>query len=62
MAGMFYNDIVVNRLKINFKLFFIEKYHVYYFNHSSTPYLNVYGYRRSPPPTHTFLESKHQAR
>ena len=27
-----------------------------------THYLNLYGYRRSPPPTHTVLESKHQAR
>ena len=27
-----------------------KEYHVYYFNFSSTRYLNLYGYRRSPPP------------
>ena len=27
-----------------------KEYHVYYCNHSSTRYLNLYGYRRSPPP------------
>ena len=37
-----------------------NEYHLYYFNHSSTRYLNLYGYRRSPPPIHTFLGSKHQ--
>ena len=25
MAGIFYYDVVLNRLKINFKFFFIEK-------------------------------------
>ena len=39
-----------------------KEYHVYYFNHSSIRYWNLYGYDRSPLPTHTFLESKHQAR
>ena len=45
-------QVVINR----------KEYHVYYFHHSSIRYWNLYGYDRSPPPTHTFLESKHQAR
>ena len=28
------------------------------FDHASTRYLNLYGFRRSPPPTPTFLEPK----
>ena len=41
-------------------VFYRNEYHVYYFNHSSIRYLNMYGYHRSSPPTHTFSESKHQ--
>ena len=49
--------------KNKFQVVFIEKNIMFInFNHSSTPYLNMYGYRRSPPPTQTCLESKHQAR
>ena len=36
-------------------VFYRKEYHVYYFNPSSTRYLNLYGYRRSRPPTHTFF-------
>ena len=39
MAGIFYYDTVINRLKIDFKLSFTEMKimcHVYYFDHSST--------------------------
>ena len=45
MSGIFYYDVVYNRLKINFKLSFIEKNIMFIFNHSSTRYLNLYGYR-----------------
>ena len=43
-------------------VFYRNENHVYYFDHSSTRYLNLYGYGRSHPPTPTFLESKHQVR
>ena len=40
-----------------------KEYHVYYFNHSSTRYLNCYGYRRSPPliSLHIFLNPNTRA-
>ena len=42
-----------NKFKV---VFYRNENHVYYFDHSSTRYLNLCGYRRSHPPTPTFLK------
>ena len=36
-------------------LLYRKEYHVYYFNQTSTRYMNLYGNRRSTPPIHTFF-------